>query len=75
MLPAFNFDQLGFFLPAAGKLSHRTSRMKLAAGGRIKRAGHLPFQNHMFPFGFHNRIRDRDGRKQGSGIGMEGVPV
>jgi len=75
MLPAFDLDQLGFFLPAARKFRHWTSWMKLTSGRWIEGAGHLSFQKGVVPLGLHYRIRNRDSRKEGLGIGMKGIPV
>jgi hypothetical protein len=71
VVPPFNLMQDRFLLLAARKIGDRTSRMKLATGRRVERAGNLPLQKYMIPFGFHNRVRNRDCRKQRFGIGMK----
>jgi hypothetical protein len=75
VVPTFNLMQDRFHLLAVRKIGDRTSRMKLAAGRRVERAGNLPFQKYMIPLGLHNRIRNRDCRKQRFGVGMKGFFV
>jgi len=45
--------------------------MKMAAGWRIGRIGHIAFQDDRFAGHLHLRVVDRDSRHQGLGLGMQ----
>src|ERR1019366_1640545 len=56
---------------AADGLSLPAAWMKIAAAGRIDRAGNITFENDAFALAFDLRIRYRDGREQSLGVRMQ----
>ena len=58
---------------AAFRNDHKAAGMKRTTTGRVKGTGDLPFQDDVFAGFFDKGIGDRDGGKQGSGIGVERI--
>jgi hypothetical protein len=58
---------------AALGYGHKAPRMERAARGWVKRAGHLALQDDALPRLFDNRVGNRHGGKEGTGIGMERI--
>ena len=70
----FDFPKLGNCLRTA---AHRqgTPGVEDATARRIDWTRHLPFYDFVRSFGLHRRVRNRDGGKQGTSVGVNGVVV
>jgi hypothetical protein len=74
--PVASFDfAKGWNFPLAVFHTDGTSRMEIAAGWKGNRAGNLSSEDNPLPRGFHDRVRNRYGRKECYGIGMFGHTV
>ena len=72
LVTAADITKRGYFLTAF-RYGYGTAGMEMAATRRVQGTGHLTLDNNTLTFLLDNRIGNRYRRKQGPGVGMEGV--